>query len=150
MSRTLYKPHYNNDTIPFLARKHFRRRSAPAGVSTDLYLNMDPLWTMTRRKRPLDLGETMCQHTDDAPALFPNSVTLSGSPPKRCMYFLTHWRASRWSSRPMLPWISSSPFPVYRKPSFVRNPSKIRNIAWTVKNAFLLTVTCCRAACSRH
>lgn len=43
-----------------------------------------------------------------APADWPNSVTLSGSPPKAAMFSCTQCRAATWSSSPQFPraWLS--------------------------------------------
>lgn len=43
-----------------------------------------------------------------APADWPNSVTLSGSPPKALMFSCTQCRAAIWSSSPQFPlaWLS--------------------------------------------
>ncbi|MCY1237813.1 hypothetical protein D9M72_505240 [compost metagenome] len=48
-----------------------------------------------------------------APADWPNTVTLAGSPPKAAMLSRTHSRAATWSRRPML----ACPSPRSRNPS---------------------------------
>ena len=49
---------------------------------------------------PVDLGDIRCKPTLLAPALCPNMVTESGSPPKARMFSCTNTRLCRWSSKP--------------------------------------------------
>lgn len=50
----------------------------------------------------------MCSDTEAPPALCPNSVTWLGSPPKYCIFLLTHFRAISWSKSPWLPLVTAS------------------------------------------
>lgn len=51
---------------------------------------------------PMEIALTSPE-THIAPADWPNSVTLSGSPPKAWMFSCTHRRAAIWSSNPQFP-----------------------------------------------
>ena len=54
-------------------------------------------------KRPLVSGEADRNFVLRPPALWPNSITLSGSPPNWAILAFTHFRAWIWSRVPQLP-----------------------------------------------
>ena len=53
-------------------------------------------WAVARltENKPLKEGDDICTDTDMAPALWPNTMTRSGSPPKAPMFSCTHCKAS--------------------------------------------------------
>ncbi len=75
-----------------------------------------PLWRMARRNSPSARGMESSVPMLIAPADWPKTVTLAGSPPKAAMFSCTHSRAATWSSRPRL----APSSPRYRKPSAPR------------------------------
>ena len=76
--------------------------AAGAACASDLYGMPSGLlcWIAARNRPALDGIESSCNPTDIAPALSPNSVICSGSPPKRSMLSRTQRIASCWSIRP--------------------------------------------------
>ena len=60
------------------------------------------LWAMARPNSPSAAGIVISAVTRPAPADSPNTVTLSGSPPKAEMWSRTHASAVRTSLRPTL------------------------------------------------
>ncbi len=66
------------------------------------------LCAMARRNSPADSGEVNSAATAVPPADSPNTVTLSGSPPKFAMLSCTQRSAATWSSSARLAGASAS------------------------------------------
>ena len=60
------------------------------------------LWAIPRRNSPAACGMVARAINEPAPADWPTTVTVSGSPPKPAMFSCTQPRAATWSSRPRL------------------------------------------------
>lgn len=101
----------------FLFRLRNRTASASRHVQTcviafsmthnDSMVHAVRAYMIALEKRLLLLGVTKCVSTSDAPALSPNIVIASGSPPNALMFRRTHRMASRVSCRPKFPLLPS-------------------------------------------
>jgi hypothetical protein len=74
-----------------------RTPKARASSRVGTWLSQAPLCTIARWKRPREIGEASWAHTARAPADWPASVTLCGSPPKRAALRRTQRSAAAWS-----------------------------------------------------
>ena len=70
-----------------------------------MVLAADPLSKIAARKRACGSkfsGTVICRPSEVAPADWPTTVTLRGSPPNAAMFSCIHTKACRWSLRPRL------------------------------------------------
>ena len=82
----------------------------------DFLTTLSPIFSASSRLTPLvkeeplspiapdikedDSGEAICKLTAEEPADSPAIVILLGSPPKKCIFSLTHFIAILWSKKP--------------------------------------------------
>lgn len=84
---------------------------------TDHGFNAVPDIIIALWNSPFDISDSMWKCTEQPPALSPNSVTLSGSPPKLRILSRIHFSAKTWSFSPALPGTSADSSSTERKPT---------------------------------